>query len=288
MGRGKLNIDPPDVFRAMRYRRRQQAVSPVIATVMLVGLTLAAGTTLWTFRPALPAAPTGLYYEAVNSAGIPAWGDGSDCKNIGTPPQQTCLPLPAVQIVITSQSPQVIPVANLFLYFFCNGTIYLSASLVAMEWVPGFTGTPSAGAPKLGTCGTYVPPSAAFNRFGYFQQQSPGAKNLIDGDTLVFYSHTFFPTYCFGLPCWLTAAQHTALSTQAGANANGCPAPQYGSGPQPAANGTYQLVKCDDDFHGSPLWCYTVLNACEVLLYFSGSGVSASTVLTIPLYGLAH
>ena len=190
------------------HRPPGRGVTPIIATIFMLGMTVASGAVLWAFSPRLPSTPTSFEYEAVGGVSVPAWGDGSDCKNVNG--SQQCLTLPAILIVITSFSPSFIRLADLTFYLICNGTIYLQASFPAMEWVPGSPGTPSGSAPQLGHCGTYTPPKAAFNRLGFFQQLVPGAAQLQPGDTLVVIAHTFTafndddfhgaPSWCFTTP----------------------------------------------------------------------------------------
>lgn len=218
-----------------RWRRRsRRGASPIIATLFLVGITVAGGVILWTLHTRTPPQPVTIEYSVVGGLTLPAWGDGSDCTNSGG--SQTCLLLPAFEFVFTAQSPGYLAVASLSFTLWCNGTRYLTASLPAMAWVPGTASTPGGSAPQLGKCGTYTPPNAAFNRLTYFDQLSPGAVRLNDGDEIVVYTHTF-----------------TAFK--------------------------------DDDFHGAPEWCYTTLNACSIVIAFTGT--PQSDVITLPLYGIA-
>ena len=174
----------------------------------MLALTVVCGTLLWTFRPAVPAGPAGIWYQVVGNQSEPAWGDGSDCTNVnGT---QQCHTLPAFDVLFTQQTSGGLSLNLLHLDFLCNGTEYLSASLASIEWVPGTPSTPGGSAPQLGHCGTYTPPSAAFNRFAYFQQLAPGAPNLQPGDEIVVYAHTFTtfndddfhgaPPWCYSVP----------------------------------------------------------------------------------------
>lgn len=41
----------------------------------------------------------------------------------------------------------------------------------------------------------------------------------------------------------------------------------------------------DEDFHGAPLWCYTIPGACEILIYYIGSS-PPPLVAAIPLLGM--
>jgi hypothetical protein len=222
-----------------RYNRR--AVSPIVAQIFLVGLTVVLVTTLFAFRPALPPQPSKLYYQVQAGGSEPAWGDGSDCTTVNN--VQTCLSLPVIGITLTVSSPGTLLVSSLTFYLFCNGTIYLTAPLKQMEWVPGTAATVGGGAPQLGHCGSYTPPSAAWNRLAYFNQLVPAHTTIVTGDYIVLYAHSFQPPNC------------------------------------PSNN------PCDDDFHGAPEWCYTVVNACTLILAYQGP--PSATEMSVPLYGLS-
>ncbi len=197
---------------AFRLRNRR-AASPIIATILLVAITVTLVAVLVAFlRPPPLGKPSALYYTVQGGLTEPAWGDGSDCSNVNG--AQQCLSLPAFELILTMQAPSGMPLSFLTLYFFCNSTVYLKASLAAMEWVPGTSATPGGNAPQLGHCGSYVPPAAAFNRLAFFQQLNPGSTNLIDGDVLVVYAHTFtsFKDDDFhGAPPWCYTVANACL-----------------------------------------------------------------------------
>lgn len=234
----------------MRGPRRGRGVSPVIATIFLVAITVVAGIALWTFRPTLPSQPVTLTYLARDGGGEPTWGDGSDCKNVMDPTThqttQTCLVLPTIDVILTGASLSYLPLSELTFIFECNGTQYLTAPLTTMEWVPGTAATVGGNAPQLGHCGSYVPPAAAWNRLAFFEQVTAGDAAWEAGDHIVLYAHTFEPPNC----------------------------------PSPGPNG-----KCDDDFHGAPEWCYTVTGACSLLLVYNGQ--PPGLALRLSLYGLS-
>ena len=192
----------------MRWRRGRRAVTPIIANILLLGMTVTAGALLFAFRPDLPQSPSSLYFSTYQGPGEPAWGDGSDCSNVNG--VQQCKVLPSLDIILTASNPSSLLVSSLQIYFFCNGTIYLSATLNKVAWVPGSTGTVgTTGAPQLGKCGTYVPPKAGFNRLLYFHQLTAASAHMENGDTIVLYSATFVggdddfhgaPVWCFSTP----------------------------------------------------------------------------------------
>ncbi|HKS59286.1 MAG TPA: archaellin/type IV pilin N-terminal domain-containing protein [Thermoplasmata archaeon] len=270
----------------LRSPRRRRGVSNIIATVMLVGLTVVAGSFLWGFRPSLPPTPSSISYQAEQGRTALAYGDGSDavCVSGGSQP---CL-MPVIEIIITDHSPSFILLTSLFIQFQCNGTSYLFTSVASIE-VDMSTGTVvSKTPPTLGQCGTWNPQGksgVAFDRLLFFAQVIPGATSLGAGDILMLFTHQFEPPFCRTLPCWLTAAQFGVVGTQNKAYAQ-CPEPGYANGGAKLANGTYELIACDDDFHGAPYFCYTTVNACFINFVYVGTGVE-STVRSIPLYGLS-
>lgn len=227
-------------------RRSRRAVTPVIAQVFIVAMTVVSGSFLWAYRPTTPPEPHFVNYVAQGGHTEQTWGDGSDCSNVNG--VQSCLTLPAIDLIFTQWTPNVIPVSELTFYMLCNGTVYLQSTLSAMTWVPGAAGTPGSNAPQLGTCGNFVPPAAAFNRLTFFDQLRPGATDLTPGDQIVLFQ-SFEPP--------------------------NCPSPKYSGG---------VLVSCDDDFHGAPSWCFTVQGACTIDLVYNGHPSALAT--TIPVYGL--
>lgn len=284
--------------RSRRSRRRitRRGASPILATVFLVALTIVAGTVLWGFRPSTPSSPVQIWYAASSPVTTQAYGDGSDCKNVGSGANatQVCETLPAIDIVVTGFEPSGLALSSLQFYFFCRGSVYLSGTLAALEWVPGSQATvgggPGSGVPALGTCGSYVPPAAAFNRFMYFQQLRPGSPNLEPGDQLVIQAESFSPPSCAFAPstlniCWISAAQNLAVQADAKLFPSTCPSPAYAPQSNPASNGSYGLDGCDDDYHGVPTAdCYTVTGACSMVV--ATIGPPASIALRISTQGL--
>ncbi len=222
-------------MKSRRYRRRRRGVSPILATIFLVGITVVLAGVLVAFRPVYPSQWISISYLANVVGSAPVWGDGTDCKDVNG--VETCPDLPVIYITVTGVSPSSLSITNLVFVLWCNGTVYLEATLSAMAELPG-TGenTPGPDAPQLQHCGTYTPPAAAFNRLGYFTQIVPGSPYLRPGDTIVLFTRTF-----------------TSF--------------------------------VDEDFHGVPSTCWTVPNACTVVLYYTGP--TTQLALDLPLYGLA-
>jgi flagellin-like protein len=229
-------------MKLRRYRRRRRGVSPILATIFLLGITIVLAGVLVAFRPVYPSQWISISYLADQVGSAPVWGDGTDCKTVNG--VETCPDLPVLYITMTGVSPSNLPITNLVFVLYCNGTVYLEATLSAMATLPG-TGenTPGPDAPQLQHCGTYTPPAAAYNRLAYFTQIDPGSTYLRPGDTLVLYTRTF--------------------------NA-------------PISGFT---VYPDEDFHGVPPTCWSVPNACTIVLYYNGP--TSELAMVLPLYGLA-
>ncbi len=230
-------------MRMKTYRRSRRGVSGIIATILLVAITIAAGVALWTFRiVSLPYAPPTFTYVAQGGVPEPVYGDGTDCSGggFGDTGNQVCLTLPATLLIISSHDPEDIPLTNLFFDMTCNGTTYLSASFASIEWVPGENAAPGAGAPELGSCGTFLPPRAYFDRLAFFDQATPGATSLEVGDMIVIYDKTF---YC---------------------DDNGV------------------VTSCDEDFHGFPPWCISGGANCQLRIQYETPDENV-TVANIPM-----
>jgi len=198
----------------MRFARRarpRRGVAPIIGTILLVAITVVAASVLYLFRPALPSSQLTINWYASSGGSEPTWGDGTDCKNVGG--VQQCVTLPAIDINFPNPTP--VSLNDIQMVFLCNGTVYLSATLADIVWVPGSTGTVGMSGPQLQKCGAgFVPPRASWNRFAFYEQVTPGATVMQPGDILVVYAHTFtkFVDDDFhGAPLWCYAYQGACL-----------------------------------------------------------------------------
>lgn len=233
--------------RRRRWRRSRQGVQPIIATILLVGVTVAlVGVIYLLIKPPPLGQPTQLDYVIQSGVTEQTWGDPTDCTNTGL--NAVCDTIPASFIIFTGHIPQYLQVSKLKVIIWCNGTQLLNGTFQSIEIVPGSGANPNASSPKLGHCGSWYPPSTGnqatfFNRLAYFQQLQHGFVYLEGGDQIVVYAHP--------------PSDFTDRS---------------GHGP-------------DDDFHGAPLWCYNVPNACSVEVIDTGAGGGVS-LATISLYGL--
>ena len=214
----------------------------MVATTLMVGMTIAIGVLLWTFRPPIPPSPPSVGYQGFGQQSEPAWGDPTDCTN--TSIYASCNNLPAVFIVFTSHAPSELSLSQLFFEFRCNGTSLVNGSFQSMEVVPGSGASPSGASPKLGHCGTWSPSSFGqsatyFNRLAYFQQVRQGTAILSNGDQFVLYVHPA-TTFC-------DRSRH-------------CP---------------------DDDYHGAPPWCFSIPTACQIFVTYGSTSTQLLATIPV-------
>ena len=65
-------------------RRRLRAVSEIIATILLLAITIIAGTILWTFHVYTPPQPPTTSFDIPGGGSNPVWGDPTDCQPLGS------------------------------------------------------------------------------------------------------------------------------------------------------------------------------------------------------------
>jgi flagellin-like protein len=238
-------------YRRSRLRRSQRGISNIIATVLLVAITIVLVIVLAEFRPNLGQPPPSIDYQVKGGLSEQAWSDPTDCSN--TTQYAHCNALPAIFVAVNGFTPSYLALAHLNLIFLCNGTDLINASLANLEVVPGTGASPPANAPLIGSCGTWSwgegGPGAFtgtyFNRLLYYQQFTPGATGVSQGDVLVVFAH---PTADF---CDYSG---------------NCP---------------------DDDYHGAPLWCFNVPGACTISVTYANGGTN-DLVMSFSLYGLSR
>jgi flagellin-like protein len=241
-----------------RHPRRRRGVANIIAVILLVAMTVVLASVLFAFKPPLPTATSSIYYTVDTGTTAPTWGDLTDCANVNDP--STCAQQPAVDIIFTTQSPGIMPVADIEFIFICNGTVYFESTLPDMLYIPTTNHASNfncvePGGNCLQKCGSYDPAAVfgydiPFSRLGFFWQLDPNATYLQDGDSVVMYIHS-------------TTAPHDVGSTNPDT----------------------------DDYHGIPAWCFAAPgtlnppNLCKIELVYLGQ--PQSVLVTIPVSQLA-
>ncbi|HXQ94626.1 MAG TPA: type IV pilin N-terminal domain-containing protein [Thermoplasmata archaeon] len=235
-----------------RFHRRRpaiyRAVSSVISVILLLCVTVILIAVVATFRFNLPTSSPHVWYTASGNESEQAWGDPTDCTN--TSIYAACDPLPAVFVSVTSFTPSYISLSQLVLVFICNGTELMNGTLKALEVVPGSGANPGSGSPVLKSCGTWSWGSGQGTTGTYFNR-------------LLYYQQKTPGIPGIQQGDILVVYSHPKLDF----------ADRSGHNP-------------DDDYHGAPLWCFTVQNACTLYLDYI-SGKQTSLVFSLSLYQLS-
>jgi hypothetical protein len=282
-------------FRRVPYRgfRGRQAVAPVIATIMILGITIAASALLWELRFSLPTAQYGVTYVARAGLKIPTWGDHTDCLAVNYPvqtsgkwgngnatakaienqlwqeecwgngPNGTTTPqngnfsyMNASEIVFTSVSPSNIPLTDIDFDFICvNNTPNgtLTTSLTNGS-LAAMTWIPGL----TDSNETPAPNAPLLGICGSFIAHGKGASstlyNRITQTSKVLQPGDVFILYV-----------HTPNSV-------------FDPG---TAKGT------DEDYHGAPPWCFTNPGACYIQLTYTATPTTRAAGITNPTQLLA-
>jgi len=135
-----------------RHRRRSRGVAPIIATILVLAMTIAIFSILFSFKFYLPPSPPTVSFAIRSGGSTPVWGDPTDCQPLGTwtyplaaskdtswgdawwdqceyfsesdpgytTPGNFSL-LNTTQIIFSSASSNAIPLSELNFTFVCNG-----------------------------------------------------------------------------------------------------------------------------------------------------------------------
>ncbi len=282
--------------RNRRRRLSRRAVSPVIATLLLIAITITAGALLWmiSLKPAPP--PPTVYYTAQGGTTYPVWGDATDCTPVLPQPISyytnggTSNPnwptyssawttqckngatgnynqMTASVITITKVS-QSIPLSAVQFRFTCynatpvvHATTFLSGSLKSISWFPGTSVSIPSTAPHLNSCATF------------------NASKLGESGTTAFFNRLAFyqplsPTANLiesgdAIILYLHVTPRSILEA-----------------PNPLDPSSSWFQPDTDDFHGAPAWCFTSPGACTLDLLDTQAGVQM-VLASIPVASLA-
>jgi flagellin-like protein len=256
--------------RARRWRRSgRRAVSPIIGTILLLAITIVAGTLLWTFRIYTPPQAPIVTFLIRSGGSNPVWGDGTDCSPCSGDDAQYSF-MNTTQIIVATHTPANIPLSQIILTFVCDNsssggpsTVLVTGTLANMTWIPGQTGSSGsapAGSPLLGYCATLKvggyggSDDTAYNRLCLFVPIDSNQTSLLEnGDTFILYIHKGGFPLDYNSRC------------------------SDGSAGVPCLDG--------DDYHGAPPWCFTTQGACTIYLSYIGN--PTELLATIPVYSLA-
>lgn len=275
--------------------RRRRAVSPIIATILLVGMTIAAGVILWMFRITPPAPPPTVFYTAQGGLTYPVWGDPTDCRPVLPQPTSfytsggtgnpnwptystawtnqcqrsttgTYNMMNVSEISITKIS-QPIPLSAVEFEFVCHNntptpitTVFVAGSLKAMSWFPGSSQSIPANAPTINSCATFNASNFGGGSFSTFYNRLGFYEPLTLNATLL-QSGDAFILYV-----------HTRDSVL--------------EAPSPIESSSKWNLPDADDYHGAPPWCFSNPGACTIFLVDTATP-SHTVLATIPVTALA-
>jgi flagellin-like protein len=291
----------------MRHRRRpnRRAVSEVIATILLLAITIIAGVILWTFHVYTPPQPPSAQFDYRSGGSNPVWGDPTDCQPVGvwSYPLSGTLDttwynqwndqcentvtgnfsaLNTTQIIFNQLSSNGLLTSDINFTFVCNGnyapapyteaktTILLQGTLAQFTWFPGETSSAPAG-PYLGYCGGFDMGNEAGVAFGSLFTRLIIFNPLSNDSSYLqngdsLYLYIHNGGYPLDFACVVRAQG-------------------WGGDPSICPNGITAGPLLDvDDYHGTPPWCFSTPLACTIDITYTGS---PSTLLgSIPVYDL--
>ena len=292
------------MHRPRSWRRpRLRGVSEIVGTILLLGLTIAAGVILWSFRIDPAQSPPQVSFSIRSGGANPVWGDPTDCQPWGTwhyPLRSSqwgtwetewlnqCYPyniytnapqlptgnfslLNTSQLIVSGVSATNIPLADINFEFVCHNstatggtTILVQGSLAAMSWFPGQSIAPSvSNPPTLGYCGNFDASNFGGGAFGTLYNRL-GIFVPISGNSSTLQAGDTFILYIHN-GGWPIDYE--------------CADPYlYGCGPSIPSSDA-------DDYHGAPPWCFTSETACSIELSYTGN--PATLLASIPVYSLA-
>lgn len=288
-----------------RSPRDRRAVSEIIATILLLAITIVAGTILWTFHVYTPPNPPSSSFVYRSGGSNPVWGDPTDCQPVGnwSYPLATSLDrtwsnqwyqqcedtvtgnfssLNTTQIVFHGLSSNDLPTSAITFTFLCNGayapapyttsttTVLLTGTLAQFTWFPGQTSSAPAG-PYLGYCGGFDMGNEAGVAFGsLFTRLTIFVPLSNSTHNLANGDTLYIYIHNGGYPLDFA-----------------CVTPQqpWGWDRQICPHGTTGGPLLDvDDYHGTPPWCFSSPAACTIDISYTGS---PSTLLgSMPVYDL--
>ncbi|MGA8542076.1 MAG: archaellin/type IV pilin N-terminal domain-containing protein [Thermoplasmata archaeon] len=306
------------IFRWRRSHRR--GVAPIIATILLLGMTIAVFSILFSFKFATPPTPPTTGYAIRSGGSTPVWGDPTDCQPLGTwsyplpAGQQTAwgndwwnqceyfsesLPgyttpgnfslLNTTQLTFSSLSSGDIPLTDINVTFVCNGAYApspytTSTNTILMQGtLDELTWNPGIS--------TTVPANAPY--LGYCGGFDMGAEAGVAFGAYFDRLLIFVPIVPFpgGNTASLLAAGDTIYVY---IHNGGWPldyacvvaSQPWAGDPAICPDGTVDHALLDvDDYHGTPPWCFNAPGACT--LYITYTGYPSSLIAAIPVSSLA-
>jgi flagellin-like protein len=293
------------------HRRRRRGVAEILGAILLIALTIIAGTILWSFRFYTPPATPIVTFQFSSGNSHPAWGDPTDCAPQGT----WTYPLPAADwpaysndwydecyiaatgnfsvlnstelIVSGISATSALPLNEVDFTFVCNNassnggtTELVTGSFDSMTWLPGQETQAPADAPSLGYCGSFdaggwsfMPGLTPAN--GTLYNRLGFFDPLRANETTLTEGDTFVLYLHQGGDPISYLCVLSKMGDYSWYPASYCPS---GDGATPE----YDF----DDYHGVPGWCFDSETACTVVITYTGTPSAA--LARIPVTSLAQ
>jgi flagellin-like protein len=306
-------------IRTHRRRPDRRAVSEIIATILLLAITIVAGTILWTFHVYTPPTAPSTSFTYRSGGSNPVWGDPTDCQPLGT----WSYPLPAGQdtswgdqwwneceyfsedeyptpgnfsslntseIIFNQLSSNGLPLTDIEFQFVCNG-LYAPSPYTESKTTVLLQGTLSNMTWFPGVEGQAPAGSPTLGNCGGFDMGAEAGVsfgNLFTRLT-IFVPLTNTSQYLENGDILLLYIHNGGYPLDyACVEASGRgepPAQPWANDPAICPNGITGGPLLDvDDYHGAPPWCFESILACTINIIYTGA---PSTVLgSIPVYDL--
>lgn len=186
---------------AARPARRQGArgITPILATLFLVAITVVAASVLYAFQPRYPPAPLHVtYYEGYDNTQITVYGEDNGPGSHQCPaPSYICTMNGSTVTITTIESAHGIPYSAIQVVFDCAGVNVLSGPLTSIMDPLNNTGqgqtvngAPTCGPPPSNSCLNKNAVGVALIRLAYFIPLSPKETILTPGDTFYIYGYS--------------------------------------------------------------------------------------------------
>jgi flagellin-like protein len=303
-----------------RRRARGRAVAPIIATILLLAMTMAVFSILFSFKFYTPPSPPATALAIRSGGSTPVWGDPTDCQPLGTweyplaaadwaawgndwwnqceyfseslpgytTPGNFSL-LNTTQLIFSSMSAGNIPLDELNFTFICNGN-YAPAPYTTDTDTVLLTGTLDEMVWNPGIS-TTVPANAPLLGYcgGFDMGAEAGAAFGSEFDRLMI----FVPIVPFpdgNAATLLNVGDTIYIYVHNGGwpldYACVVPTQPWAGDASICPDGTvYHALLDVDDYHGTPPWCFNAPGACTI--YISYTGNPSTLLATIPVSTLA-